>query len=37
MSDDADASYAFLDFCNNHKLNPVFLYDLRKIFGIAKI
>lgn len=37
MSDDVNSSYAFLDFCKKYKLNPVLMYDLRKIFGIAKI
>ncbi len=37
MTDDADYSYAFLDFCKAHKLAPVFLFDSRKIFGIVKI
>ena len=37
LSDDADASFAFIDFCNENKLKPLFLYDHRKIFGIVKI
>jgi hypothetical protein len=37
MTDDADSSYAFLDFCRAHGLDPVFLFDSRKIFGIVKV
>jgi len=37
LSDDVDASFAFIDFCNENKLKPLFLYDHRKIFGIVKI
>lgn len=37
MSDDADHSYAFIDFCKNNNLRPYFLFDSRKIFGVARI
>jgi len=37
LSDDVDSSFAFIDFCNENKLKPLFLYDHRKVFGIAKI
>jgi predicted O-methyltransferase YrrM len=37
MTDDADASYAFVDFCNNHRLTPTFIYDMRKVFGVTKL
>jgi hypothetical protein len=37
LSDDADKSFAFIDFCNENKLKPLFLYSHRKIFGIVKI
>lgn len=36
MSDDTDSSYAFLDFIKSNELNPFFLYDFRKVFGIAR-
>jgi len=37
LSDDVDESYAFIDFCNENKLEPFFLCDTRKIFGLTKI
>ena len=37
LSDDVDSSYAFIDFCNKNKLEPVFLNDNRKVFGATKI
>mgnify|MGYP001770668706 FL=1 len=36
MSDDADFSYAFLDFIRDKGLDAYFLYDTRKIFGITR-
>lgn len=36
MSDDVDTSYAFLDFIKRNDLNPFFLYDSRKVFGLVK-
>jgi hypothetical protein len=33
--DDADASFAFLDFCSAHEIQPVMLMDTRKFFGLA--
>jgi predicted O-methyltransferase YrrM len=37
LSDDVDSSYAFIDFCGENKLEPFFLYDNRKIFGLTKV
>jgi len=37
LSDDVDSSYAFIDFCNENKLEPFFLNDTRVIFGLTKI
>jgi len=37
LSDDVDSSYAFIDFCKENKLEPYFLLDARKIFGLTKI
>ncbi len=36
VSDDADASYAFIDHCRQHGLNPIFLFDQRKIVGLVR-
>ncbi|MGA7318769.1 MAG: class I SAM-dependent methyltransferase, partial [Silvibacterium sp.] len=33
--DDADWSFAFVDFCEEKKLMPIFLLQKRKVFGIA--
>jgi len=35
IADDADASYAFLDFCRRRGLRPAFLVEKRKAFGVA--
>jgi predicted O-methyltransferase YrrM len=35
MSDDADASYAFLDFARQHALTSAMLLDSRKVFAAA--
>jgi len=37
LSDDVDYSLAFIDFCNENELKPLFLYDHRKIFGVVKV
>ncbi len=36
MSDDVDSSFAFLDFCKEKKLRPVFLFDKRKMVGLTR-
>ena len=36
LSDDADASYAFLDFSREIQTSPTFISDRRKMFGIIK-
>ena len=36
LSDDVDSSYAFLDFCEEIKVTPLFLFDGRRIFGIIR-
>ncbi|MCP2259708.1 Methyltransferase domain-containing protein [Streptoalloteichus tenebrarius] len=36
-SDDADASYAFSAFCEQHALHPHYLFDRRKIFAAARV
>jgi predicted O-methyltransferase YrrM len=36
-SDDVDLSCAFADFCGVHGLNPFFLIDRRKVFGVARV
>lgn len=37
ISDDIDASYAFIDFCVNNRLTPILLFDERKIVGVVKM
>lgn len=34
-SDDCDGCYAFLDVCKQATLHPVFLVEMRKVFGLA--
>ena len=34
LSDDTDASYAFLDFSKEISANPIFISDKRKMFGV---
>ena len=34
LSDDTDASYAFLDFSKEISTNPIFISDSRKMFGV---
>jgi predicted O-methyltransferase YrrM len=34
VADDADSSYAFLDFCRSRESIPAFLVDRRKAFGL---
>jgi len=36
-SDDADASYAFAEFCARRDLKPSYLFDGRKIFAAAQV
>ncbi len=36
-SDDADASYAFLDVCGERGLEPVYLVGQRKVLGIVRL
>ena len=36
LSDDVDASYAFLDFSKETSSTPIFISDSRKMFGIIK-
>lgn len=33
VSDDCDASYAFVDFCRDHNFSPSLLVEKRKVFG----
>jgi predicted O-methyltransferase YrrM len=35
-ADDVDYSYGFLDFCKERQLQPIFLLDSRKIFGLTR-
>jgi predicted O-methyltransferase YrrM len=35
VTDDADASYAFLDFCSRHRLEPITVLDRRKVIGLV--
>ena len=36
VTDDADASYAFLDFSSRHRLEPMTLLDSRKFIGLVR-
>jgi predicted O-methyltransferase YrrM len=36
VSDDADASYAFIDFCARHRIAPVTILDRRKVIGLVR-
>ncbi|MFG1520221.1 MAG: class I SAM-dependent methyltransferase [Thermoplasmataceae archaeon] len=35
LSDDVDSSYAYLDYCKEISIKPIFLSDGRKMFGAA--
>lgn len=37
LSDDADSSYAFLDFSKEQGLKPTFITDYRKVFGFVRL
>jgi predicted O-methyltransferase YrrM len=36
VSDDIDASYAFLDFCRRHSVRPGVLIAQRKLLGVVR-
>lgn len=35
LSDDVDSSYAYLDYCKEISIKPIFISDSRKMFGAA--
>ncbi|MGD0734832.1 MAG: class I SAM-dependent methyltransferase [Terracidiphilus sp.] len=37
LCDDADLSFALIDFCQVHGLKPVFLVDTRKVFAVIPL
>jgi predicted O-methyltransferase YrrM len=37
LTDDADASFAFIDFTERHGLTPRYLVDQRKVFGTVRV
>jgi len=36
-SDDVDASYAFIDFCAELRIRPLFLFEENKCFGVFRV
>ncbi|MCI4351843.1 MAG: class I SAM-dependent methyltransferase [Thermoplasmata archaeon] len=37
MTDDAELSFAFIDFAKKYRLSPMFLEDRRKKFGVVQV